>query len=197
MYKRNWAGFIVLACFSVTFLACNSKTPNEQANKKNNVNQPVSGFPADSFAYYENALAKDTANMGLRMALATNYYSEKQYDKAILHLQKVYNSDKKNKDVVITLGNVYYDAGQYDKGIEFYEKALTIDPKNSNVRCDLATCYLNIKNTEKAFKLLKKNIEMDYNHAQSHHNLSVVYKQMGKIKESEEELVIFNKLNKQ
>ena len=91
---------------------------------------------------------------------------------------------------------MYYDTDQYDNAITYYEKALALNDKNVDVRCDLATCYLNEKKTDQAYKLLKKNLDINPNHAQSHHNLSVVYGQMGKTKEAEAELKIFNSLQK-
>ncbi|MFH0867648.1 MAG: hypothetical protein V1904_15770, partial [Bacteroidota bacterium] len=70
-----------------------------------------------------------------------------------------------------------------------------LDSTNTNVRCDMATCYLNIKKPQKALILLKENIKMDNNHSQSHHNLSVVYTELGMTKEAEEESDIFKKMN--
>ncbi len=193
MGKKLFSGALVCLALLLSFSACNNdekkvvETPKLEA---------ADVFPADSFAFYENVLAKDSLNTQLHLALATNYYAEKQFDKAIEHLTKVCSLEKENLEAIIILGNVFYDATQYENAIVYYEKALVLDAKDLNVRCDLATCYLNIKKTDKAFALLKKNLEMDSKHAQSHHNLSVVYKEMGKTKESDEEMKIFNSLNK-
>ena len=193
--KRNW-GFLIIAPLIFSLFACNSNKPIESSSPIKDLTTNKDAFPQDSFAYYEKALSEDSLNIDLRIAIATNYYSKKQFEKAIDHLLIVYRIDSKNVDAIITLGNIYYDSEQNEKAIEYYEKALLIDNKNVNVRCDLATCYLNIKNPEKARILLKKNIEIDFNHAQSHHNLSVVYSQLGKTKEAEDEMKIFNSLNK-
>jgi tetratricopeptide (TPR) repeat protein len=192
--KRNW-GFLIITPLIFSLFACNSNKPIESTIPKDlNINNDV--FPQDSFNYYEKALSEDSLNIDLRIALATNYYAKKQFDKAIDHLLLVHRFDNKNIEAIITLGNIYYDSEQNEKAIEYYEKALVFDKENVNVRCDLATCYLNLKNPEKARILLKKNIEINYNHAQSHHNLSVVYSQLGKTKEAEDEMKIFNSLNK-
>ncbi|MEI8201439.1 MAG: tetratricopeptide repeat protein [Bacteroidota bacterium] len=178
---------------AVSFTSCNSveKKPIPKTSEDSTV-----VFTKDSFAFYENKLIEDSLNTQLRYALATNYYADKQFDKAIEHLLLVCKTEDKNLAAIVTLGNVYYDASQYENAITSYEKALQLDPTDLNVRCDLATCYLNIKKADVAYNLLKKNIQMDNKHAQSHHNLSVVYSQMGKAKEAEEEMKIFKSLNK-
>jgi tetratricopeptide (TPR) repeat protein len=197
MFSKYLPGLIIIICLFLSFSSCHNNRNNTPANSAKGLNDSTDAFTADSFAYYENALAADSFNSALRMALATNYYAEKQYNKAIEHLLKVFRNNKNNPEVIITLGNVYYDSDQYEKAIVFYEKVLVTDSKNVNVRCDLATCYLNIKKPEKACTLLKKNIEIDSDHAQSHHNLSVVYSQLGKTREAEEEMKLFNKLSGQ
>lgn len=196
MLYRFPTGLTIVICLIIAFSACNSNKQDPSVRPGRGLNDSSDAFTADSFAYYENVLIKDSSNTALRIALATNYYAGKQFDKAIGHLLKVYRNNSKNMEVLITLGNVYYDAEQYKEAVNFYEKALSLDNKNTNVRCDLATCYLNLKNPDKACTLLKTNIEMDHNHAQSHHNLSVVYNQLGKTKEAEEEMNIFNKLTR-
>jgi Tfp pilus assembly protein PilF len=196
MNKTSFYSFLLIVAMVVCIAACDSNKPVVPESGNNNMNQVKEGFPSDSFAYYENILVKDSMNVDLRLALATNYYSERLFEKAIDHLLKVVRIDNKNLEALITLGNVYYDAGQNENAVIWYEKALVLDPKNVNVRCDLATCYLNMKQPEKSMTLLKKNLEMDPKHAQSHHNLSVVYSQLGKTKEAEEEMKVFNSLGK-
>jgi Tfp pilus assembly protein PilF len=197
MKKRTFGVLFFLIALTVIFVACNQNRPVvPEKVVANNPNQMGAGFSSDSFAYYENELAKDSLNIDLRLALATNYYAERLFEKATDHLLRVIRQDPKNMEALVTLGNVYYDAGQDANAVKYYEKALQLEPKNVNVRCDLATCYLNMKQPEKSLTLLKKNLEIDPNHAQSHHNLSVVYEQLGKTKEAEEQMKVFNSLKK-
>ena len=195
MSYKNLA-FFVFIMLIVAMVACDQNRPVVPESVSNKKEETSQGFPADSFAYYEGILAKDSLNTELRLAIATNYYSQNQFGKAIDHLLKVIEQSPKNTEALITLGNIYYDAAENEKAIIYYEKDLQLDPKNVNVRCDLATCYLNLKQAEKSLSLLKKNLEIDPKHAQSHHNLSVVYKEMGKTKEAEEEMKVFNTLEK-
>lgn len=196
MNKMPVSSLIFVAVIVFTLAACNQNRPVVPEP----VDQPVSNgqmtFTADSFAYYESLLLQDSANMELRLALGVNYYSERQFDKAIGHLLKVVTNDPKNQEALITLGNVFYDTGQFENAITYYEKALALNDKNVDVRCDLATCYLNLKQPEKSLSLLKKNLAIDPDHAQSHHNLSVVYRQMGRTIEADEQMKVFNALGK-
>lgn len=194
MKYKSVLGILIIISLIVSFSACNLSVQKDLGKVNNDSIVSADNFPADSFAFYENVLINDSLNTDLRLALATNYYAEKQFDKAIEHLLIVCNIDNKNIEALIILGNIYYDSEQNENAIKYYEKALALDNKNVNVRCDLATSYLNIKNPNKALNLLKKNIEMQPNHAQSHHNLSIVYTQLGKTKEAEEQMKIFNKL---
>jgi Tfp pilus assembly protein PilF len=196
MSNKLQFAFLIFISLLFSLYSCNSDVKKSALKVDNDSIVLNNAFPADSFAFYENILMKDSLNIPLHMDLAVNYYAENKLDKAIVHLLKVCSIDTKNLDAFITLGNVYFDAEQSENAVIYYEKALVLDPTNINVKCDLATSYLNIRNTEKSLQLLRENIKIAPNHAQSHHNLSIVYSQMGKIKEAEAEMKIFNELNK-
>ena len=180
----------ILFAIAISFSACNSGTQTEISKNKIIDDNVI----LDSTVIYLKILKTDSLNDPIRINLAANYYFNKEYDKAIFHFLKVYYHDNKNLKSLVALGNLYYDSQQYENAIKFYQKSLAIDSSNVGVRCDMATCYLNNDKPETAMKLLKENIKMNYNHAQSHHNLSVVYDKLKMTKESEKELTIFNQL---
>jgi tetratricopeptide (TPR) repeat protein len=198
MKKSTSVVLIVFSVFVFILFSCNYSRRNvtEEVKKTDSV-ASKNLFSADSFAYYESNLAKDSLNVELRLALANNYYVEKRYDKALGHLLILYGMDSKNLKILTGLGNVYYDTEDYNNAVKYYEKELSLDPNNVDVRCDLATCYLNMKKPEISLGLLKKNIKINPKHIQSHHNLAVVYGQLGKSKEAEEEMAIYNSLTKE
>jgi len=193
MRLKHFFSFFIIIAIGFAIIACNSG--NSVGEKAISIDTD-SEFPADSFEFYEKALAVDSLNIELRVAIATNYYATKQFEKAIDHLLIAHQIDKKNVEILITLGNIYFDIDKYEKAIEFYKNALLLDDKNVNVRCDMATCYLNNKMPKKAYAILKKNIEIDSTHAPSHHNLSFVCNELGKTKEAEAEMIIYNRLSK-
>lgn len=143
----------------------------------------------------EDTLLSDSLNISLRLELASLYYSEEKLEEALFQFLKVTDIDNKNLTALINVGNIYYDSQQFEKAIDYYKKALIIDNKNVNVKCDMATCYLNNKMPEKAIEILKENVKTNFNHVQSHYNLAVIYKQLGKIKESDDEMKIFNSIS--
>jgi len=195
--RNNTALTIFFLFFSASlFFSCRDEKPKTNATAEQSVpNVPANSSLADAHTSTENLLITDSLNTGLRTDLALSYYGNKEFVKAIRHLLVVQGQDKKNAIALITLGNVYYDTEQDENAIVFYEKALQLEKFNYNVRCDMATCYRRLKKPEIAIRLLKENIKMNYSHAQSHYNLSVIYKEAGKINEAEEEMSAFQKLN--
>jgi len=196
MNLKTLLSSVILISIVVLLIACDNslKIVPVEINPVNTVKS--NSFTTDSFAYYESILKKDSLNISLRLALATNYYVDKKYDKTLENLRIVYRIDNKNIQALTGLGNVYYDTEDYLNAVKYYEMELKLDPNNVDVRCDLATCYLNLKKPEVSLSLLKKNISINPGHAQSHHNLSVVYNQLGKTKEAAEEMSVFNSLSK-
>jgi tetratricopeptide (TPR) repeat protein len=188
MLFKLFAFFCLTICF---FVSCNSIEPINISEVNNQANTSLD----NNIESIEKLLLTDSLNIDIRIDIASRYYSEQNFEKAFFHFFKVFEIDNKNLNALINLGNIYYDTQQFDKAIIYYDKALIIDKGNINVKCDLATCYLNIKMPEKAIEILKENVAINYNHAQSHYNLAVIYKQIGKIKESDEEMRIFNSLN--
>jgi len=139
-------------------------------------------------------IVQDSLNVDLLLARGSEYYINKDYEKAFNQFIAAYQIDEKNITAILGVGNIYYDTQQNTKAIEFYQKALELDPNKLDVRCDMATCYFRVGMLDKAIEINKKTIEMDFNHAQSHHNLAVFYKNMGKQQEAEAEVKIYNQL---
>lgn len=180
---------IVLVC--LLLLSCNSSDTLKVNSKIEQNNSIVS---TDTIQILESSLIQDSLNIENRLDLALRYYSKYEFEKAIFHFSKIISIDGKNLDAIINIGNVYYDTQQYAKAMEYYQNALVIDDSNINVRCDYATCYLNEKMPEKAIEILNENVKRNFNHAQSHYNLAIIYKQLGKVQESDKEMKIFNSI---
>jgi len=183
-------------CF-VAFLvaACNNSELKVSSNLNQNADRSQPNIPSisiDNPETLEKALKTDSLNTDIRLRLAAQYYTNKNFDKALYHYLIVYQIDQENMAALFNLGNVYYDTQQDKLAIKYYEKFLELDKNNSNVRCDLATCYMNLNNSGKAISLLRENIKINNNHPKSHYNLSVILKQVGKTAEADEEMKIYN-----
>jgi len=192
----NVLRMLFMMCFATLFTAsCNNSELKVSSNPVQSNDAQQMKYPSlamDNPDSYELALKTDSLNTDIRLRLAGQYYTNKNYDKALYHYLVVNSIDKKNLAALFNLGNVYYDTQQDQQAIKYYEKYLELDKSNSNVRCDLATCYLNLKNTNKAISLLRENIKINNYHPQSHYNLSVILKQAGKTAEADEEMKIYN-----
>jgi len=192
--KSAWI-FISISIATLFMVSCNNselKVSSNPAQSTDPVQKKDPIHAMDNPDSYELALKTDSMNTDMRLRLAGQYYTNKNYDKALYHYLLVNRIDKKNLAALFNLGNVYYDTQQDQLAIKYYEKYLELDKSNCNVRCDLATCYLNLENTNKAISLLRENIKINNNHPQSHYNLSVILKQVGKTAEADEEMKIYN-----
>lgn len=182
-------------CFTTLLISsCNNselKVSGSQNSNEESKQMIIPAISMDNPVALESALETDSMNTEIRLRLAAQYYTSKNFDKALYHYLLVNRIDKKNLAALFNLGNVYYDTQQDELAIKYYENYLELDKSNSNVRCDLATCYLNLNNTNKAISLLRENIKINYNHPQSHYNLSVILKKVGKNAEAEEEMKIY------
>jgi len=188
-----------LCFFTLVIASCNNselKVTGDKNQSTETSQQAAPSISMDSPETYETVLQNDSLNTDVRLKLAAIYYTNKNFDKAIYHYRIVNKIDKENLAALFNLGNIYYDTQQNQEAIAYYERFLKLDNKNSNVRCDLATCYMNLNNTDKAISLLRENIKINFNHPQSHYNLSVMLKQIGKTAEGEEELKIYDTLVK-
>ena len=187
----------ILYILCLSLFSCNSDKVESRGeiSERNNIEDDINKKKIDELGILESQVTGDSLNIELRKALAIKYYSIGELNEAEKHYQIILEQKPNNLDASINLGNIYYDSQKNDKAIIYYEKSLLSDPKNTNLRCDLATCYLRIKNYAEAIKILKNNIKIDKNHIQSHHNLSVILKDIGNTKEADVEMAIYTKLN--
>jgi tetratricopeptide (TPR) repeat protein len=185
------ATFGLFSCNNNEIKSSNSNPQSNQVSVPNNNSNIITDVGP-----LEKLVKDDSLNVINRLNLGTAYYSNMEFDKAIVQYMKVLDLEKKNIDAIINLGNIYYDINENQKAVDFYKKALAIDNKNLNVSCDMATCLDKLGKTDEAIKILKDNIKIDFNHAQSHHNLSKFYEKKGNKTEEEKEEKIFNDMTK-
>jgi Flp pilus assembly protein TadD len=59
--------------------------------------------------------------------------------------------------------------------VEYYKRAMDLDPKNVGVSTDLGTALFYSGQTDTAITQLNRSLELDPRHAQTLHNLVVIY----------------------
>jgi len=197
MTPKAFRIFFTICFAAFIMISCNNseiKVPGNHTEKADPSQLNMPSISMDSPESLEIALKNDSLNTDIRLKLAAQYYTNKNFDKALYHYLFINRHDNRNMAALFNLGNVYYDMQQDQLAIKYYEKFLEADKSNSNVRCDLATCYMNLNNIEKGISLLRENIKINFNHPQSHYNLSVMLKQTGKKAEADAEMNIYNNL---
>ncbi len=193
--------FFITCIYTFSFISCNNnKSESKKITETKNIEKVVSAennIETDEKTTYEEQLKSDSMNIELRLKLASIYYAERDFNRAIQNYLKVYEIDSTNLTALISLGNLYYDYDYNKEAIEFYQKALIIQPGNLNVKCDMGTCYGRMGEIDEAIRIYKENIETNFNHAQSHYNLAVFLEKKGELEEAQKEMIIFNGLQKQ
>ncbi|MBI3461374.1 tetratricopeptide repeat protein [Candidatus Acetothermia bacterium] len=73
---------------------------------------------------------------------------------------------------------------RYDQGIDLLVDALQYGVDKAQIYYRLGNLYFDAKKVDHAEYAYRKTIEIEPNHVNAHHNLSVVFRQQGKISES-------------
>ncbi|MBI3661055.1 tetratricopeptide repeat protein [Candidatus Acetothermia bacterium] len=73
---------------------------------------------------------------------------------------------------------------RYDQGIDLLVDALQYGVDKAQIYYRLGNLYFDAKKVDHAEYAYRKAIEIEPNHVNAHHNLSVVFRQQGKISES-------------
>ena len=73
---------------------------------------------------------------------------------------------------------------RYDQGIDLLVDALQYGVDRAQIYYRLGNLYFDAKKVDHAEYAYRKTIEIEPNHVNAHHNLSVVFRQQGKISES-------------
>jgi Tfp pilus assembly protein PilF len=90
-------------------------------------------------------------------------------------LRKTVEQAPKDVALLTQLGNKLYDAGQFNQAAEYYQRVMAIDPGNISVSTDLGTALFYAGQVDAAIAQLNQSLKLDPRHAQTLHNLVVVY----------------------
>lgn len=191
MLTKISSALVLAGCIALA--SCNGNDSKIESSAPA-VAAPAENSLENSLKLAEQEFAKDSSNLNNRITLAANYYAAGNLDRAQYHFLKAYGQDNNNLIALTNLGNIYYDSQHDALAIEYYEKALKLDPNNVDMRCDLATNYMNLNHLDKAIEILRENIKINPIHGKTHHNLAVILKKAGNLKEAEIEMKEYEKL---
>ncbi len=89
------------------------------------------------------------------------------------------------------LGEVIAEKGDYKSAQQDYEKALALQPHDADAETDLAVALLSLNETGKATSLLESAVKDDPTNIVAHFRLGTVYRQAGRIEDSQREMDVF------
>jgi len=141
--------------------------------------------------YHIAAAHKMYPNLSKPYFSLAKYYAEKgPYDEAIKtfsNLLRDFPDDcKNNADFYYYFSIAYTKGGLYDEAISHYKKALTLRPLrpfNREVYNSIGNAYFYKNEFSKAIESYKSSLSIDPDWIVPYHNLAMVYKKIGKLKE--------------
>jgi hypothetical protein len=92
-------------------------------------------------------------------------------------LKKTVGNAPQDLALLTELANKLYDGGHYGEAVEYYRRILTMEPGNIGVSTDLGTALFYSGKPDEAITQFNQSLKIDPRHAQTLHNLVVVYLQ--------------------
>jgi len=118
------------------------------------------GRHREAFREAELAVERDPLSLMMNMTAALNFYTGRQYDRAIAQLQKVIEMDSNFPAAHSVLGCVYVQKQMYDEALAEYESVLTlvqgVAPVEASVKVFMAQACAHRGKKNVAHKLLEE-----------------------------------------
>lgn len=133
---------------------------------------------------------KEEDKLKAQIIKAKNYYLNKEYDKALMILIKVFEDNSHSPEVNYLLGSIYADSGNYEKAVFHLKKSIPSDylnEENYQSYIRLGLIYYRLRDFEEAKKYLKNAIYISPNLPIAHFILGNLYKETGNKKEARRE----------
>jgi tetratricopeptide (TPR) repeat protein len=111
--------------------------------------------------YYQKSIQVNPLYSQGRYNTAWWYYADKQYDKAISTVNRLYSDDVENIDAMQLLGDSYYAKVNYDSALIWYEKTYNKGTRSLWLCHVMAYLYDTKNDNTKAIALYKEALEYD------------------------------------
>ena len=183
LYKK-----ILLACTLIVMTAClfddgDSLYAQGQAAY-------TTGDYQQALSYFEKALDKSTieaSKSDVLTSIGNTYIELDQAEQAINFLEHAVNEDIANFKAYFNLGIAYELVGDVELADEMYQTALKLKPDDAAINTYLGAKAMERGNYDAAIEHMVQALLVDNSIAITHANLALVYSQVGRIEEAQNE----------
>ncbi len=106
---------------------------------------------------------------------AISYYKKKEFDQAILLLQKALEVNPQEIEVLYSLGIINFELKKFDESINFLQKLVDLSPGHYKAMLILGTAFIKKRNFDQAEEYIQKSIEINPEQKLAYINLGAIY----------------------
>jgi type IV pilus biogenesis/stability protein PilW len=148
--------------------------PVPLANQKEEVSSKSIGVQQEGTK--DSILTADVLN---QFNLGIQFYSQRDFSKAIQSYQKVIELDPTYAEAYNNLGIVYQMIGDFDRAFWAYQKSTEINPRYEKGYNNLGILFFLKGRYEEALGSFQKALAVNPNNIESHINLGILFKRKG------------------
>jgi tetratricopeptide (TPR) repeat protein len=142
---------------------------------------------------YRRALAIKPDLQNVHFSIGNLLWTRSRSEEALLELQEEVKLDPNHPQAHYEIGDIYYGQGKLAEAETHLLKAVQIDPSMIEAHLALERLYTNQQQVTKALHHLAKAVEIDPEDATPHYRLAGLYRKLGRIREAEKEMQLFEK----
>jgi tetratricopeptide (TPR) repeat protein len=123
----------------------------------------------------EQAKKKNISNIRINALLASNYFKQRNYEKAIMNSKEVLEMDSKNMTMYYNIGMSFMNSGKPDSAIDYFKVNYASEPNDPEVLENLGLCYFKMTDYDNAILYYEKMIQLKPEHYPAYYNLGISY----------------------
>jgi len=150
--------------------------------------QKKRGHIDKAMSYIQLAAEKDHESNYLKREYAFLLLEKKEYQKALLVVEDILQSDPDHIDGLIMLGSIKQTMKQMEAAKSAFEKVLAKDPKRKNVYLLLGSIYMKENNLDKALDVYGAFVENFPESYIGYFFLGKIFAKQGRVDDAEEQL---------
>ena len=142
---------------------------------------------------YRRALAIKPDLQNVHFSIGNLLWTRSRSEEALLELQEEIKLDSNHPQAHYEIGDILYGQGKLAEAEMHLLKAVKLEPSMIEAHVALERLYTNQQQLTKALYHLGKAVEIDPEDSTPHYRLSVLYRKLGRIREAEKEMELFEK----